>query len=277
MSANKYLSYVYLIGWSKLDLWYYGVRYAQVKRRQDYDLWIDYFTHSGPVKHMRAFVGEPDIIHYDKIFDSIDEARKYELKVLVEHNCKNSIHWLNKNDVPAPPFMNGNRNGMYGRKHTKEAKEKQQKEIEIDNIIYNGVNEAAFILGVHRTTITKWIKFGKPTKEKTREKISNSLKGKPSPARKSIIIDGVNYNSSTEAAKILKVNRTTVNRWRKNGKPTREETYKRRSKSHEGKNTKKVIIKNKIFNSIIEASNYYDVNPKTVTNWVKKGKAKFVL
>ena len=95
MSARKYLAYTYLIGWSKSDQWYYGVRWTQ-NRKQEFDIWIDYFTNSTPVKHMRAFVGEPDVVHIDKIFENEKDAMSYEIKVLKEHNITNSIHWLNK-------------------------------------------------------------------------------------------------------------------------------------------------------------------------------------
>ena len=183
MSARQYLCYTYLIGWSNLDLWYYGVRYAQTNRKQDYDLWVDYFTHSKPVKHMRAFIGEPDVIHYDKIFMTEQDARKYESKVLIEHNCKNSSYWLNKHDKLAPPIMNGNNNGMYGREQKESSKQKMRlakkdiylgnnnpffgkkhpnrKKVQIYNKIYESITEASNIYNVDRNTIRYWIKINK--------------------------------------------------------------------------------------------------------------------
>ena len=182
-------AYTYLIGWSNLDLWYYGVRYAQTNRKRDYDLWTDYFTHSKPVKHMRAFIGEPDVIHYDKIFDSIDEARKYESKALTEHNAKESIHWLNKHDKLSPPSMIGNENGMYGREHSKES---------INKIKESKKNISSF-------TIEKYKKANKGK--------NNPNYGKAAPNRKKVKIKGIIYNSKREAAKKLKVSERTIHYW----------------------------------------------------------------
>ena len=187
MSANKYLSYTYLIGWSNLDLWYYGVRWRNIrlKRTPEEDLWIYYFTHSKPVKHMRAFIGEPDVIHIDKTFNSIDKARKYESKVLIEHNAKKSPHWLNKHDRIGQPIMIGKDNPMYGKKiwlgknHTEESKNEMRK-------------------------------------SKTGPKNSNY--GKPAHNRKKVLYNGKIYNSREEASKELNVNIATIYKWLKKGK-----------------------------------------------------------
>lgn len=40
-----YIPFTYLIGWSKYDKWYYGVRFA--KGCNPDDLWNTYFTSSG--------------------------------------------------------------------------------------------------------------------------------------------------------------------------------------------------------------------------------------
>ena len=173
MMEQKYLCYTYLIGWSKMNLWYYGVRYAQTKRKRDYDLWTDYFTHSIPVKHMRVFIGEPDVIHYDKTFDSIDKAKAYENKVLQEHDCKNSILWLNKNDVPAPPVMKGESNFMYGRMNY------NGKKVTIEKKEFLSIAEAARYYDKPISTIRLWIKNGKKTnREELKKHMSNSRKGK---------------------------------------------------------------------------------------------------
>ena len=94
MPAQKYLAYTYLIGWSKLDLWYYGLRYENIrlKRTPEEDLWIHYPTSGKLIPETKNKYGKPDVIHIDKTFDSIDEAIDYEYKVLQEHNVRNSPH-----------------------------------------------------------------------------------------------------------------------------------------------------------------------------------------
>lgn len=97
MSAQKYLSYTYLIGWSSLDLWYYGARTANVCKPED-DLWIHYFSSSKYVKETRLQENEPDIIQVRRTFSTIKEAFTFESKVLMMLDAKNSAKWLNRNN-----------------------------------------------------------------------------------------------------------------------------------------------------------------------------------
>ena len=219
MSANKYLSYVYLIGWSKLDLWYIGVRYAQTKRRQDYDLWIDYFTHSIPVKHMRAFIGEPDIIHYDKIFDSKEEAIEYELEILKEHDVKNNSNFLNKSIGKASNYKRTKEINEKTSKSNKNPSEKTRQKMSENN---KGRNNPMY--GISHTEKAK-LKIGiasknrKITKKarinisKSKLGIKNPMYGKPSHNRRKVIIKQVLFNSVKEAADYNKVSRNTIRYW----------------------------------------------------------------
>jgi hypothetical protein len=75
-----YKPYTYLIGWSKHNKWYYGVRYA--KNCNPNDLWIKYFTSSKKVKEFRELYGEPDIKQIRKTFDNDKSAKLWEDKVL---------------------------------------------------------------------------------------------------------------------------------------------------------------------------------------------------
>jgi hypothetical protein len=61
---NIYIPYTYVIGWSSLQKYYYGVRYA--KNCNPLDLWVSYFTSSKRVAHYREKFGEPDIIQIRK-------------------------------------------------------------------------------------------------------------------------------------------------------------------------------------------------------------------
>jgi hypothetical protein len=77
---NTYIPYTYLIGWTKHNKWYYGVRYA--KNCNTKDLWTKYFTSSKIVKKFRLENVEPDIIQIRKTFKHDFEAKKWEDNVL---------------------------------------------------------------------------------------------------------------------------------------------------------------------------------------------------
>lgn len=86
-------AFTYLIGWTKLDLWYYGVRWK--KGCHPNDLWTKYFTSSKYVKRVRKVHGEPDVIQIRKTFSSTRKARLWEHNVLVRLDVSNSSKWLN--------------------------------------------------------------------------------------------------------------------------------------------------------------------------------------
>jgi hypothetical protein len=88
--------YTYLIGWSRLNIWYYGVRYARNCKPDD--LWTKYFTSSKYVLEHRELYGEPDIIEVRKTFKTAKEAQLWEAKVLRRIQVLTSDKWLNKND-----------------------------------------------------------------------------------------------------------------------------------------------------------------------------------
>lgn len=90
------LPYTYLIGWSKHQKFYYGVRYARGCHPDD--LWVKYFTSSAPVQKFRVEHGEPDIITVRRTFQSIDDAREWEhvvlrrMKVVLREDFFNRTH-----------------------------------------------------------------------------------------------------------------------------------------------------------------------------------------
>ena len=88
--------FTYLIGWSKLDKWYYGVKYA--KGTQPNDLWNTYFTSSKYVKQLRENHGEPDVIQIRKTFDNQEKARDWESIVLKRMRVRIDERFLNKTD-----------------------------------------------------------------------------------------------------------------------------------------------------------------------------------
>lgn len=89
--------YTYLIGWSKLDKWYYGRRTA--KKCHPSDFWVKYFTSSRHVKTFRELHGEPDVILIRKTFDTIEKCSSWESRVLTRLDAAKSEQWLNKSNA----------------------------------------------------------------------------------------------------------------------------------------------------------------------------------
>jgi len=95
-SMTTYTPYTYLIGWSKLNKWYYGVRFA--KGCHPNDLWTSYYTSSKYVKMFREENGEPDVILIRRTFSDRIQALDWEHKVLRRMNVSTKDTWLNKTD-----------------------------------------------------------------------------------------------------------------------------------------------------------------------------------
>ncbi len=87
------LPYTYLIGWSDLNLFYYGVRYA--RRCHPDDFWKTYFTSSKVVHETVEGIGDPDIIQIRETFDCPEKARKWEHRILLRMNVVYNDKWLN--------------------------------------------------------------------------------------------------------------------------------------------------------------------------------------
>jgi hypothetical protein len=90
----KSTPYTYLIGWSRISKYYYGVRYS--KDCHPNDLWITYFTSSNLVKDLRQQHGDPDIIQVRRTFESRERAILWEHKVLTRLNILHESKWLNQ-------------------------------------------------------------------------------------------------------------------------------------------------------------------------------------
>ena len=88
------IPYTYLIGWSKYNKFYYGVRTA--KNCNPSDLWITYFTSSKYVNEFYKKFGQPDIIQIRRIFLTKESALLWEYKVIKRMKLIFSDIWLNK-------------------------------------------------------------------------------------------------------------------------------------------------------------------------------------
>lgn len=105
---TKTKPYTYLIGWSHLNTWYYGVRYCKGCRPTD--LWTKYFTSSNNVKLFRKKHGEPDVVQVRKTFADAESARLWEHRVLVRMGIKRDSRFLNSHDMIGFPVMSGDAN-----------------------------------------------------------------------------------------------------------------------------------------------------------------------
>jgi len=97
--------YTYLIGWTKLGISYYGVRYSHDCTPSD--LWNPYKTSSQHVKQFIVEHGEPDVIQIRKTFTDTQSACLWENRVLKRMKVVSSDKWLNKHDSMAPPIISG--------------------------------------------------------------------------------------------------------------------------------------------------------------------------
>src|SRR5574343_312239 len=88
--------FTYLIGWSKTNMFYYGVRWS--KGCLPSDIMNTYFTSSKIVSKYIKENDYPDIIIIDKIFDNNENAREYEHQFLAFYDAKTHDNFLNKSN-----------------------------------------------------------------------------------------------------------------------------------------------------------------------------------
>jgi len=127
-----YTPYCYLIGWTSLDKYYYGVRYS-TKLNCLYkngchpdDLWVTYFTSSKYVLNYRSRYGEPDIIQIRRLFNSAVKAIDWEVKVLRRIKASKIEKWINKNVSGAIVWDNEMKLKAIGRISSKKGKTMQE-------------------------------------------------------------------------------------------------------------------------------------------------------
>ena len=88
--------YTYLIGWTKLDRWYYGAKFG--KDADPARLWTKYKTSSKYVTVFAQENGDPDVIQVRKTFTNKKKCMLWEHKVLKRMKVVYNDRWLNKSD-----------------------------------------------------------------------------------------------------------------------------------------------------------------------------------
>jgi len=92
------MPFTYLIGWTNLNKWYYGVRWAKGSSAET--LWLEYKTSSKYVKAFFQQHGDPDVIQIRKRFTDKNKARLFESRVLKHLNYRDPFgsnsKWLNR-------------------------------------------------------------------------------------------------------------------------------------------------------------------------------------
>lgn len=98
----KTIPYCYLIGWTKINKFYFGVKFGKGSNPDTF--WKKYFTSSALVKKIRKEYGNPDIIQIRKVFKidnykSISESQtaavRYEKKVIRRGKLVEKEYFLN--------------------------------------------------------------------------------------------------------------------------------------------------------------------------------------
>lgn len=90
---STYRPFIYVIGWTDLNIWYLGARYA--RGTQPLDLWTTYFTSSKLVQQLRSDWSEPDYFECWETEDS-DQARTWEIELIKGLELHKDSRWLNR-------------------------------------------------------------------------------------------------------------------------------------------------------------------------------------
>jgi len=247
-----YTPYTYLIGWSRLQKWYYGSRYARLSSclyetgcHPD-EFLVTYFTSSVVVKRIIKKYGLPDVVQIRKTFPTKTEtpsdeemhevvtaARTWEHKVLKRIQAVKRKDFLNRTDNAGPKIISGHkRPGVGGRKPGCESNIKGKiachnpttlklKYVNSVDLIPHG-----FVLGGSQKTEEHNLKNslanrGRKFGDDTKERWSNVRRGKNlngnNPNAKEVTVYGVTYSSKKEAYAALGISKHTLNKMIKNG------------------------------------------------------------
>jgi hypothetical protein len=240
MSDFIYQPYTYLIGWSDHNVYYYGVRYA--KSCNPTELWSTYFTSSKYVKEFAAVNGAPDIIEIRKIFTNADKARLWEHKVLKRLKVNTNRRFLNQSDnvsISSEAALRGAKKKKSAETRRKmsiyQSSKKLSKETRLrisstktgvpftqDQIKYrkqvmNKPEVRNKLSEIGKTKVgAKNNFFGKVHSDSSKRAISESKMGMKAPNAKSVIIDGIEYESIKKASLETGISKHLIRKMMKN-------------------------------------------------------------
>lgn len=194
----KSIPYTYLIGWSLISKYYYGVRYS--KDCHPNDLWVTYFTSSNLVKDLQQQHGDPDIIQIRRTFISRESAILWEQKVLRRMKVLDNVQWVNQNIAGAINIVT--QSIEHVRKRTQNKKHNpRQREIALMAL------QKAIASNTGR-------KQSEETQRKKRETYKNNIdKNKISARRESwchYLIDGEIYKGNKAVMKAFAISEPTI-------------------------------------------------------------------
>ena len=163
-----------------------------------------------------------------KTFESIEEAIEYENQILTEMNVLNNDEWLNESICGLTKWT---KEKIEKRRKTNENKlnSYNRKQIEIDNIVFNSMTEAAEYYNISRMTLNRWIEEKRINFEKKNKEVK---------------VRGIVFPSLRKAAEYYNTNRYTIKKWINGNKISKRKT-------------KKVKIDNVIFQSTKDAAYFY--------------------
>jgi len=194
----KSIPYTYLIGWSQISKYYYGVRYS--KDCHPNDLWTTYFTSSNLVKDLRQQHGDPDIIQVRRTFDSRERAILWEQKVLRRMEVLNSPRWVNQNIAGAINIATQSTEHVRKRTENKKHNPRQR--------------EIALMALQKAVASNRGRKQSEETQRKKRETYKNNInKNKISAQRESwcyYLIDGEIYKGNKAVMEAFRISEPTI-------------------------------------------------------------------
>jgi hypothetical protein len=249
------MAYTYLIGWSKEDIWYYGVRYA--KKSKPEDLFTTYFTSSKYVWECVKKYGLPDIIQIRKLFVKTKKALLWEQKVLRRMKVLGHTRWLNKNISGAIFFDEEIREKCRIAKMNRTWLYNDKGKILIEDDLVGEYVKMGFIKGQGQRMIGKDNPmYGKKHTKKTLEKMSESKK--------------------SQGCTLTDEGRVKKSKYTKNNNPMDNVLVKKKHKEimNKLKNQSKTVTDGKkVYPSIREANkDYPEVPYGTLHSWISKNK-----
>lgn len=183
MSTEKTYHYTYRITNTRLNKHYYGKRSSKILPKED--LGIKYFSSSKDKDFIKDQKSNPEDYKYKVIyiFDTPEKAINLEIKLHNKFDVGVNIDFYNKAKQTSSKFttngLSGENNPMYGRRHTKSAKD-----------IISQARKSRIYTEAQRKALSKRfsgegnINYGKTHSEETKKKISASLVGKNHPQSK---------------------------------------------------------------------------------------------